>query len=412
MSAKTAASYKPYPTRTLEDELAMINTRMSHTEDEGEKASYGRLISQLENELRFANSPEGEPYYKKIATGVVRHAGIVKVLLLSDITIDPVIDQLFPPLPDQEFEDLKSSISKIGLLNPLIVSQDNVLLCGHNRYRAAKALGVNRVDTLQRYCASPEYSQAIAVSDNLVRRHLAPKDAFKAFLAMEAVMPLTLPGIAENLNLSLRSAQRYKLMAEKMIPELKEFFVQHGINLDKAEVFARLSEDLQRQVLRTMQQSQGKASEPMIQEIRDQLTQKEKELKETKKKVDSLRDEIDVKAELLNDRSKQLAEVKGVAKQLDDQIVAMRKREQEFKAETQNTNEKLRRYAKDEEARKQMHDPTIEKLYEVVKQSVQHFKSAMMASLAAGTLKVDMAQKWGSELTEQVKKLEGAIAKQ
>lgn len=42
-----------------------------------------------------------------------------------------------------------ASIEEFGFLNPIVIDQNNVILAGHNRYKAAKQIGLKTVPTLQ-----------------------------------------------------------------------------------------------------------------------------------------------------------------------------------------------------------------------------------------------------------------------
>ena len=55
-----------------------------------------------------------------------------------DITIDPRIRDLFPPLTDEEFANLEREILDDGKINEPLVTYDGVLLDGHHRYKIAK----------------------------------------------------------------------------------------------------------------------------------------------------------------------------------------------------------------------------------------------------------------------------------
>ena len=48
---------------------------------------------------------------------------------------------LFSNLPDQAFKDLVEDLKVRGLQHPVEILPDGTLICGHQRWRAAKALG-------------------------------------------------------------------------------------------------------------------------------------------------------------------------------------------------------------------------------------------------------------------------------
>jgi len=49
--------------------------------------------------------------------------------------------ELWPPLPSDEFEELKKSIAERGLLEPIVVNENNEVIEGHQRLLAWISLG-------------------------------------------------------------------------------------------------------------------------------------------------------------------------------------------------------------------------------------------------------------------------------
>jgi ParB/RepB/Spo0J family partition protein len=62
---------------------------------------------------------------------------------LSQIRINPVHDQIYTT---NEIEDLVESMGKNGLLEPLIITPDKIIISGHRRYLAAKSLGWEEIE--------------------------------------------------------------------------------------------------------------------------------------------------------------------------------------------------------------------------------------------------------------------------
>jgi hypothetical protein len=78
------------------------------------------------------------------------------------------VASLFPPLPDDEYEDLKGSIELIGQTYPIIV-QDDWLLDGRNRLRACLELEI--LPKIQEYRGN-EQPEFFIETVNMHRRHL------------------------------------------------------------------------------------------------------------------------------------------------------------------------------------------------------------------------------------------------
>ena len=73
----------------------------------------------------------------------MKYLGNMKVTLLKE---RQKYKELFSPLSASEYEDLRQSIRKGGILNDLIVERNGdgyVLLSGHHRKAVAQELGIN-----------------------------------------------------------------------------------------------------------------------------------------------------------------------------------------------------------------------------------------------------------------------------
>lgn len=80
---------------------------------------------------------------------------------------------LIPSVSTADFERLKKSIQEEGgLLMPIILNQDNVVLDGHHRLRACKELGLSVSYTTKDFTNRPLEELRYVVSVTLHRRHL------------------------------------------------------------------------------------------------------------------------------------------------------------------------------------------------------------------------------------------------
>ena len=77
----------------------------------------------------------------------------------------------YPPLDEDEFRELKEDIEEKGVLVSLMARPDGVLLCGHNRLRAAQALKLPLVPVqIVMSPLTPELEREIMKSENERRR--------------------------------------------------------------------------------------------------------------------------------------------------------------------------------------------------------------------------------------------------
>jgi ParB family chromosome partitioning protein len=70
-----------------------------------------------------------------------------------------------------DVEELKKSIETVGLINPLIVNQDNELIAGGRRYKALVELGYTKVNVI-RVDKNAMEQELISIDENLVRKDL------------------------------------------------------------------------------------------------------------------------------------------------------------------------------------------------------------------------------------------------
>lgn len=71
-----------------------------------------------------------------------------------------------PRFNDQAVDAVAKSIREFGFLNPIVVDKNNVIICGHTRYRAALSLGLKNVTIVSALHLSDEQVKAYRIADN------------------------------------------------------------------------------------------------------------------------------------------------------------------------------------------------------------------------------------------------------
>jgi ParB family chromosome partitioning protein len=72
---------------------------------------------------------------------------------------------------ETNIEKLKKSIETVGLINPLVINNNNELIAGGRRYSALKELGVSEVPVIK-VDKSENEQELISIDENLVRKDL------------------------------------------------------------------------------------------------------------------------------------------------------------------------------------------------------------------------------------------------
>ena len=96
--------------------------------------------------------------------------------LLSELKPYPKQDLVFGDLPEAEFAALVASLKDHGQRDPIHVLPDDTVLKGHQRARAAKALGWPDIEVIVRYdlADDPYKAELEFIEDNACRRQLDP----------------------------------------------------------------------------------------------------------------------------------------------------------------------------------------------------------------------------------------------
>lgn len=172
--------------------------------------------------------------------------------------VHPLAD-LFPMMHDDELAELAEDIASNGLLHPIMIDADGVLIDGRNRLAACERAGVE-----------PEFQQlngydpaSFIVSMNLTRRNLSKGQQAMALAMIYPEAKRGRPGgNVKNIKISeLDNSERVLLSQARTIlrhsRELAEGILHGGIHFDvawkqvKEETHKRLGRDAQMAQLRT-----------------------------------------------------------------------------------------------------------------------------------------------------------------
>jgi len=101
--------------------------------------------------------------------------------LISELKLHPH-QYLIPPMSEEDYHNLVEDIKRNGILQPIDITYNNVILDGHHRVKAAKELGIKEVEVRipeLLYVDEDEYLISVAMN----KRHLT--EGQKAVLANE-----------------------------------------------------------------------------------------------------------------------------------------------------------------------------------------------------------------------------------
>lgn len=82
------------------------------------------------------------------------------------------IDELIPYIRNarthspEQVSQIAASIKEFGFLSPVVVSEDNTILCGHGRVAAAQKLGLKKIPCIKESHLTETQKRAYIIADN------------------------------------------------------------------------------------------------------------------------------------------------------------------------------------------------------------------------------------------------------
>ena len=154
---------------------------------------------------------------------------------------------------DSKVKEIADSISQVGLISPVVIDRNNILLAGYHRYLAYQQLGLDKIPSIVKD-VDKSVSELIEIDENLKRNELNHIETADHILKREELLKelgllyqrgdnqnnmsdekLTIADVAEGIGLSKRSYQKRKQIS-KLNPEVKDLLVE----TDWADCFEEL----------------------------------------------------------------------------------------------------------------------------------------------------------------------------
>jgi N6-adenosine-specific RNA methylase IME4/ParB-like chromosome segregation protein Spo0J len=173
---------------------------------------------------------------------------------MNELEFHPLAD-IFPLIEGEEFSALCEDIRQNGVMEAIVLLDDKIL-DGRNRYRAARAVGV---DCPELVYDGPD-PVGFVISLNLRRRHL--NESQRAMIAAKlanmpahrpanksANLPTSQPEAAALLNVSDRSVRSAAVVRDNAVPELSGKVESGAVSVSAAADVARLPAAEQREIV-------------------------------------------------------------------------------------------------------------------------------------------------------------------
>jgi len=182
---------------------------------------------------------------------------------LSELREHPLNQRFHTDISGVERTALTESIRELGLLNPIVVTQEGTIVSGHQRWKIAGELGYENISTVQ-FQGTEQEALYFLVSENKARRD-QERDPIKKALQYQVLYDhwgiqhggsrssdhserLTASDLAQSVGASASNVRKYLRLLELITP-LQGLVSAGSIGLTVGNRFARLSEEQQHYVL-------------------------------------------------------------------------------------------------------------------------------------------------------------------
>lgn len=148
-----------------------------------------------------------------------------------------------------EIGELADSIATNGLLQPITITPDGLIVAGERRFRACKQLGWRKIDCIVK-AFTPEQVATAAIIENLQRTDITPLEEAKAFKRMlDQGFADDIKGLAAKLGIKqpFRIAERMALL--KLTSQAQSAFSSGVVGASAAWYLSHLESAQQEQLL-------------------------------------------------------------------------------------------------------------------------------------------------------------------
>lgn len=191
----------------------------------------------------------------------------------------PRNSEFFDDMDGQKWKDFLQSVRSSGIIEPIIVSQDLTIVSGHQRVRAAKAIGLMKIAVEVRHYEDDDKILKDLIEVNLMQRGIGnvnPIKTARCIAELERISGIknggdrksdghnvnlkTQADLAEELKMSQKQLSRYKKLLD-LIPELQTAVEEGRVSATNASaILAKLPEHEQKAIAESIIGTEGRVS--------------------------------------------------------------------------------------------------------------------------------------------------------
>lgn len=146
-----------------------------------------------------------------------------------------------PRKNDNAVEQVANSINEFGFNVPIVIDKNNVIVCGHTRYKAANKLGLESVPCVVADDLTDEQIKAYRLADNKVSE-LAEWDIDLLGEELGEIFDIDMSDFGFNLEQEEETQTERKDLSDK-VGETYEVIIECDNEMEQAEIYDRLRKE-------------------------------------------------------------------------------------------------------------------------------------------------------------------------
>jgi len=228
----------------------------------------------------------------------------MELMYPNELIPHPRNTEFFDDMDGQKWEDFLKSVRTSGIIEPVIVTQDLVIVSGHQRVRAAKTIGLTKIAVEVRHYADDDKVLKDLIETNIMQRGIGntnPIKLAKCIAELERILGIrngsagkadphnvggkTQSDLAEELRMSTEQLRRYKKLLD-LVPELQTAVESGQISATNASaILARLPEAEQKAIAEQIVGTDGKVSRQELEFYKNRVAELSAQKPQTIEKI-------------------------------------------------------------------------------------------------------------------------------
>ena len=268
----------------------------------------------------------------------------------------PRNNEFFDDMDGQKWKDFLQSVRTSGIIEPIIVTQDLVIVSGHQRVRAAKAIGLMKIAVEVRHYENDDKVLKDLIETNIMQRGIGntnPIKLAKCIVELERILGIrngsanekgnnrigdghnvgdkNQSDLAEELKMSQKQLSRYKKLLD-LVPELQSAVETGMVSATNATaILAKLPECEQKAIAEQIVGTDGKVSKQELERLKAENEKLRNRKPEVVERV--IEKKVEVESEFAKRRLENLEkENKKLISERQEFVDKWKKSEQERKA--------------------------------------------------------------------------------